>query len=101
MKTLEQLRAERAEIEKAIAAAEEAERIAKGRQEAIQTIALISALKSIMVSLKGREGVLGDVWHDIAPQAYPREGNTAKAFDLSETEVANAKAKGLKAVQNL
>jgi hypothetical protein len=95
------IREQIAALQKQLDAAEQAERIQAGKADAKTAIAQIAAFKVLFNSLKSREGLLGQVWHDLPAQALPREGNIAKAFDLSETETANAKAAGVKAVSSL
>lgn len=97
----DKIREQIAALEKQLREAEEAERIAQGRTAAIQTISLIAAFKECLSKLKAVDGILGQVWHDIPAQALPREGNLAKAYDVSETETHNAKAKGRKAIEGL
>jgi hypothetical protein len=101
MPNVEQIRAQIAELQKALETAEAEERKAQGRSDAIKAISQIAAFKELFSQLKAREGVLGQVWHDIPAQALPREKLLANAFDLSETETANAKVRGVKAVSSL
>lgn len=101
MQDTDTIRAQIAELQKQLDEAERQEAIAKGRQQALSNIAKISALKAILADLKSHDGILGQVWLDIPPQAFPREGNLAKAYGLSETELSNAKAAGLKSVKSL
>jgi hypothetical protein len=95
------LKAKQAENQKAIDALEQEEQKILGREGSLKTIAQVAAFKELFSQLKTREGLLGQVWHDIPAQALPREKLLANAFDLSETETANAKAKGVKAVASL
>jgi hypothetical protein len=95
------IREQIAAMQKQLDDAEKAERIQAGKADAKTAIAQIAAFKILFAALKGREGLLGQVWHDIPAQALPREKLIAKAFDLSETETANAKAAGVKAVSSL
>ena len=101
MPTTDEIRAQIAALQMQLNKAEEAERIERGKAEAIRTISEIAAFKELLGRLKAREGVLGQSWHDIPQQAQPREKLIAKAYDLSETELHNAKAKGIKAVASL
>ena len=110
MKTAKELEAELAAARREKEAAEkrladleqeQAEHAEKAHKHALILVAKIAAFKAIITDLKAQDGILTQPWHDLLPQSYPRESSASKAFDLSETEVANAKAKGLKAVQNL
>jgi hypothetical protein len=95
------LKAKQDENQKALDALEQEEKKILGREDSIRTISQIAAFKELFSQLKAREGLLGQVWHDIPAQALPREKLLANAFDLSETETANAKVKGVKAVSSL
>jgi hypothetical protein len=95
------IREQIAALQKQLDDVEKAERIQAGKADAKTAIAQIAAFKMLLTALKSREGLLGQVWHDIPAQALPREKLIAKAYDLSETETANAKAAGVKAVSSL
>jgi hypothetical protein len=95
------IREQIAALQKQLDDAEKAERIQAGKAGAKAAIAQIAAFKVLLNALKARDGLLSQVWHDIPAQALPREKLIAKAYDLSETETANAKALGVKAVSQL
>ena len=101
MSKADEIRQQIAALESKLHEAEEAERREKGRSQALSDIAAIAAWKVLFARLKASDGVMGAMWHDIAQQAQPREKNLAKAYDISETELHNAIAKGREAVSGL
>jgi len=104
MPTLEELRAQRAELESQIRAAEiEAEKLAKVAN-AEKAIVLLSVLKTAKAELDRLWPGLfdGERWEAFnTPTAWPRTTSMKKAADLSETEVGNAAHRGAKAVEKL
>jgi hypothetical protein len=101
MKTLDELRADLAATQKAIAEAEEAERIANMRGEGLSLIAKVAAFKALFLDLAAKPDILNEAWKGIPPQALPRERLVGKRYGLSETEEAVAKKKGRDAVMGL
>ena len=83
-------------------ALEERVKAAKLVPTGVRAIALISALKATITAIREiDESILGEVIGQMSPQAMPKEATTARKFGLSETQVKNAKDKGVKAISSL
>lgn len=81
------------------AAVKEAEELAKRGPRAV---ALIGAFKAIIAAMKAElPGVLPEEVANLAPQRFPKEKLTGDRYNLSETQIHEAKEKGIKAIARL
>ncbi|TJW14434.1 MAG: hypothetical protein E5W82_10690 [Mesorhizobium sp.] len=87
-----------AEIDEVIKQAEAAKLVPTG----IRAVGLISALKAAIAGIREiDESILGENLGAMSSQALPKEATTARKFNLSETQVKNAKDKAVKAIAGL
>lgn len=101
MATLESLNLENFSIAD-LSALEERIKTAKLVPTGIRAVGLISALKAAVAGIREiDESILGENLGAIAAQALPKEATTARRFNLSETQVKNAKDKAAKAIAGL
>ncbi|TIW21161.1 MAG: hypothetical protein E5V63_30025 [Mesorhizobium sp.] len=85
-----------------LSALEERIKAAKLVPTGIRAIGLIAAMKAAVAGIREiDENILGEVLGPIAPQAMPKEATTARRYNLSETQVKNAKDKAIKAIAAL
>lgn len=101
--TADEIRAQIAQLEKDLRAAEEAERKAAMAGNAKRAVALLAAMRAAKNEIEDLfPGTFsGDKWEAISPQAWPRDAAFKRAANLSETEVHNAREVGRKAVEGL
>jgi len=103
-KSADDIRAEIAALEKALRQAEESEQRAAQAGNAKRALALIAAMRAAYKEVEALfPGTFeGEKWIGAATaQAWPRPGRFKRLADLSETEVANATERGVKAVSVL
>ena len=104
MATVEELDAKIAELQKQRAAVLEAEEKAAQAGNANRAISLLYAMRAAFRELEAifPGSFDQDKWvAAFTAQAWPRPGKYQRAADLSETEVANARAAGEKAIAGL
>lgn len=103
MPTVEEIRAQIAELEAQLRKQEEAEAKLAQVDNAKRAIALLAAMRAAM---KGIEDLFpntfeNEKWKAITPQAWPRDNKLRNLADLSETEVSEARQRGRAAVDKL
>lgn len=104
MPTANDIREQIFKLEADLRAAEEAERKEKEAANAARAISLIYAMRAAYKEVERLyPGTFdADKWAAAnTPQAWPRTGRFVRMADLSETELANAKEAGEKAVMGL
>lgn len=104
MATLDELLAQRAELDKQIRDAQIAEEKAARFNDATRAVSLLALLKATKSELdRVWPGLFdGERWEAFnTATAWPRATSMKKAADLSETEVGNAAHRGAKAVEKL
>lgn len=101
MASLENLNLENFSISD-LTALEERIKAAKLIPTGIRAIGLIAALKATIAGIREiDESILGENLGAMSSQALPKEATTARKFNLSETQVKNAKDKAVKAIAAL
>ncbi len=104
MPTLEELMAQRAELDKEISEAQLAADRATRFADATRAVTLLALLKAAKAELdKVWPGLFeGERWETFnTATAWPRATSMKKAADLSETDIANATEKAVAALKKL
>lgn len=102
-KTIKDIEAQIAELEKQKADLEAAEQKKEMRVSALRATALLSAMRACMKEIESLfpESFSGEKWQSLPAQAWPRDASFKRAADLSETEVHNARDAGRAAVEKI